>query len=95
VGPRAPQILPGFAYDIDSIVRTVWCNTTFDPMAILIDFTFLKFQIVLSINLFPGNPSLNQTAGWLSFVSVCPTGDRFKNLSCTTVGHTTLSSIKT
>jgi hypothetical protein len=78
VGPPArPQVLPGFAYAIDSIVITVGSSITFDLMATLID---LIFQIDLSNSLFPVTRSLNQRAGWLSFVSICPTYSRFKNL---------------
>ena len=74
--PPAPQVLPVFAYAIDSIVRTVGSSITFDLMATLID---LNFQIDLSNNLFPVTRSLNERAGWLSFVSVCPTYNHFKN----------------
>jgi len=92
VGPPAAQVLPEFACAIDFIVRTIGSCITFDFMATLIH---LIFQIDLSNNLFPVTRSLKQRAGWLSFVSVCPTYNRFKKpFQCISVGHTTLSSIK-
>jgi len=46
-------------------------------MATLIN---LNFQTDFSNSLFPVTRSLNQRASWLSFVSVCPTCNRLKNI---------------